>query len=334
MPLQTLICRRIFFAVAVAMAGTTANLTSIAAEKSDNKPVNQSGAVSWVEDNESVSLVSGDNLLFRYVFRSGKKPIVYPLLGPDGQIMAREYPMKEVVAGGTSDHIHQRSMWMTHGEVNDIDFWSEGAGSGSIEHQSIESKSVKDGVGTLVTTARWVTPEGQTLLNEHKTFHIRWADGVKTIDMDVTFTAVADEVHFGDTKEGSFGIRVPDSMMVDRKLGGKIINEHGQEDGKAWGQRARWVDYSGPVDGETVGITIMEHPSSFGAPCRWHVRSYGLFAANPFGEYHFAGGKKTDGHRIKKDEQLRLNFRVVLHAGPADTETIKRQWNHFVAAAS
>ena len=43
----------------------------------------------------------------------------------------------------------------------------------------------------------------------------------------------------------------------------------------------------GPVEGETVGIAIMSHPKSFRPTPRWHVRTYGLFAANPFGQKDF-----------------------------------------------
>jgi hypothetical protein len=336
MRIQGLFCRRFFLAWVAAATTTLYATDSIGQDKAKSELAKSSAAAAkWVTDDESISLVAGDELLFRYVFRSGKKPIVHPLVGPGGKTMAREYPMKPPGEGGTKDHIHQRSMWMTHGEVNDIDFWSEGDGSGSIEHVAVNSSTVDEkGVGTLVTTARWVKPDGTVLLDEHKTFRIGSGDGERTIDMDVTFTAVADEVHFGDTKEGSFGIRVPDSMMVDRKLGGKIINAEGLEDGKAWGQKSRWVDYSGPVDGDTVGITILEHPESFNAPCRWHVRSYGLFAANPFGEFHFTGGKKTDGHRIGKGDKLRLAYRVILHDGPADVAAIEKHWKRFVSAGS
>ena len=63
----------------------------------------------------------------------------------------------------------------------------------------------------------------------------------------------------------------------------------------AWGQPAAWVDYHGPIDGKTVGIAILNHPSSFRYPTHWHVRTYGLFAANPFGLHEFPGGKKADG---------------------------------------
>lgn len=336
MRIQKLICRRQVLAWATVALLSLAHSPAIGQSTPSDTTANPDATTAqWTTDDESISLVAGDQLLFRYVFRSGQKPIVYPLIGPTGKLMARDYPMQPAADDGTKDHIHQRSMWMTHGEVNDIDFWSEVAGSGTIEHVAVESSDVgPDGIATLVTTARWKKPDGTVLLDEHKTFRIGSADGARTIDMDVTFTAVADEVHFGDTKEGSFGIRVPDSMMVDRKLGGKIINAEGLEDGKAWGQKSRWVDYSGPVNGETAGITILEHPASYNAPCRWHVRTYGLFAANPFGEFHFTGGKKTDGHRFAKGDTIRLHYRVVLHDGPADVQAIENHWKQFVGTGS
>ncbi len=77
-------------------------------------------------------------------------------------------------------------------------------------------------------------------------------------------------------KKARFGIRVAGSMKVDAKMGGVITNAEGETNKDAWGKKSPWVDYSGPVDGETVGITIHAHPSGFGAPCRWHVRTYGL----------------------------------------------------------
>ena len=109
-------------------------------------------------------------------------------------------------------------------------------------------------------------------------------------------------------------------MKVEAKLGGIITNAEGLHDKDAWGQKSAWVDYSGPVNDEPVGITIHDHPSSFGFPCRWHVRTYGLFAANPFGEAHFTGGEKTQGIVLKEGKQMRLNYRVVLHDGKLDAE--------------
>ena len=116
-------------------------------------------------------------------------------------------------------------------------------------------------------------------------------------------TASAGPVKFGDTKEGSFGVRVAGSMKVTSKPAGHVINTHGDKDGNAWGKAAPWVDYYGSAvpKGKVVGIAIMNHPSSFRYPTYWHVRTYGLFTANPFGLHHFKGDNSIDGaHQMEK----------------------------------
>ena len=113
-------------------------------------------------------------------------------------------------------------------------------------------------------------------------------------------------------------MRIASTMKVSAKKGGIITNEKLDTDKDAWGKPSKWVDYSGPVNDELVGITIHNHPSSFGFPSRWHVRTYGLFAANPFGRYHFIGGKKQDGIVLLKDKTMRLNYRIVLYMDEFD----------------
>ena len=69
-----------------------------------------------------------------------------------------------------------------------------------------------------------------------------------------------------------------------------------------------------PLLGETIGVAILNHPSSFRFPTHWHVRTYGLFAANPFGLRHFE--KRSGGaHTISEGNTMTLRYRVVLHTG-------------------
>lgn len=298
-------------------------------------PSKGSQAFTWAPDEQGVALNQGDELVLRYEFKSGGKPIVYPIAGPSGAGMTRDYPMKPVQAGGTKDHIHHRSLWLTHGEVNGVDFWLEDEKkAGRIVHEEVVASGVSEDGAKLVTTANWVTPDGQTLLHEKRTMIVSGPAESRGIEFRFELTATDKDVHFGDTKEGSFAIRVPDSMAVDQKQGGTILNEHGEKDGETWGKRARWVAYTGPVHGKTVGVAILEHPSSFGHPCRWHVRTYGLFAANPFGEHHFVGGKPTEGHTLAKGEKLRLRYKLVMYAGAADAERVEVQWKSFAAIAA
>jgi hypothetical protein len=248
-----------------------------------------------------------------YVIDSGKKPIVWPIIGPTGKAMTRAYPME--AAKDTKDHPHHRSLWFSHGDVNGIDFWTEGNGKGTVKHQ--EFVKVQGGkTAVIITRNNWLGPDGKKVLEDERTFTFAADENARWIDFDITLKASEGKVKFGDTKEGTFGMRVPDTMRVDSKKGGRIVNSKGQTDDAAWGVPAEWVDYSGPVDGENVGIAIFDHPSSFKSPTYWHVRTYGLFAANPFGLQDFPNGAGKDGSAtLAQGETMKFRYRIYLHKG-------------------
>src|SRR5438067_5094501 len=53
------------------------------------------------------------------------RPFFFPLLGPTGVAMTRNYPMIGGVAGESADHPHHRSLYVAFGDVNGVDVWSE-----------------------------------------------------------------------------------------------------------------------------------------------------------------------------------------------------------------
>ncbi len=76
----------------------------------------------------------------------GAKPILWPILGPTGKPMTRAYPMQKV-AGEKQDHVHQRSMWFTHGSVNGVDFWGEEPRHGTTKHRDfVKTEGGKTGL--------------------------------------------------------------------------------------------------------------------------------------------------------------------------------------------
>jgi len=250
-----------------------------------------------------------------YIFDSGFKPVIWPIVGPTGKEMTRAWPLRKDDASEKTDHVHQKSFWFDHGNVNGVDFWAETSKlQGKQVHKEL-SKAEGGKVGTLVARTDWNGPDGKTLLSDVRTVRFGGDKEMRYIDFDVVVTAVADEVTFGDTKEGSFGVRVNEEMKVERKTGGKIISSEGLENEKAWGKPAKWVDYHGPIRGETLGIAILNHPSSFRYPTHWHVRPYGLFAANPWGLHDFTNGKERSDHTMKKGDSFTLRYRVIFHKG-------------------
>jgi hypothetical protein len=266
-----------------------------------------------------------------YMAKSGHQPIIWPIIGPGGQAMTRQYPMGDALEGEETDHGHHRSLWFNHGIVNGLDFWLE-PGRNDPETQIVQREIVAAESGStarLVTRNHWMNGNLKVCEDERTILfgsdsHGRW------IDFTVVVTANEGELVFGDTKEGAFGMRVPGTMSVDSKKGGKIRNSRHQEDAVAWGQPAEWVDYSGPVDGQPVGITIFDMPDSFRHPTQWHVRTYGLFAANPFGKHDFPYNDSKQGEaKLKQGESLRLHYRVLFYAGElslADLAAIYEQY--------
>jgi hypothetical protein len=251
--------------------------------------------------------------LAAYWVGTGNKPFLYPLIGPTGASYTRAFPMLDI-PGEDRDHPHQRSCWFTHGNVNGIDFWSEGKQAGRIRETSRTIVAEGPVLGRLQTQDWWLGPGERRVCTDIRTVTFYRTTGVRTIDFDFTIEASGGPVEFRDTKEGMFGLRVASTMDGSRKTGGRITNAEGVTDEAAWGQSSSWVDYVGPVDGKTVGIAVLNHPDSFRYPTAWHVRPYGLFAANPFGWHDFGKPEKGD-YTIPAGGKIEFHYRVILHEG-------------------
>lgn len=279
-----------------------------------------------------VNIYEADKMIAEYATKNGPKPIIWPLIGPNGEKMTRDFPMVADSQNEKHDHPHHRSLWFTHGEVNGIDFWAEGEKMGKTEHQ--EFTKLSDGKTAVIATKNvWKSADGKPVLSDRRRFTFgSGPDQSRFIDCEILLLASEGDLHFGDTKEGTFAVRVNEAIKVDAKQGGKIINSVGDKDGDAWGKPADWVDYFGPIGNNTVGIAILCHPSTFHYPNRWHVRTYGLFAANPFGVSHFLGNKEmTDGTRIKKGGELLFRYRVIIHKGDEKAAKIDEQFKSYAA---
>jgi hypothetical protein len=265
-------------------------------------------------------------------------PIVWPIIGPTGNKMTRDYPMIERNdKTEAKDHPHHRSLWFTHGDVNGLDFWA--LDKQKIVHRKFVKAESNGKTAVIMTENDWLDKGGKPLCTDVRTLRFGVTGEIRYIDFDVTVTAVQDSVVFGDTKEGTFGIRVPGTIDLtaekrepNSNWGGHIVNAEGIKDGETWAKRSAWVDYYGPVKGETAGIAILNHPSSFRYPTYWHVRDYGLFAANPFGVHNFENKKEKIGeHKMAKGESFTLRYRVLFHKGDTESAGIAEAFKRYTA---
>jgi hypothetical protein len=226
------------------------------------------------------------------------------------------------------------------GEVEGVDFWSENFARGQIACVGIESPAR----GRVVTRNEWRTSDGQKVLDEVRTISLSEQAGGHLIAVNCELTASVCPLVFGDTKEGSFGVRVNDKLLVKNKDRNRkeikntksvIRNAEGKTTEKGcWGYVSAWCDYSGDVDGKPVGVAVFADPTNK-YPSSWHVRDYGLLAANPFGREKsgFPGMKgRTDLAKMEKGERLVLRFGIFTHAGDADSGKVADAYKAFVTA--
>jgi hypothetical protein len=296
------------------------------------------------EADGKVRIDIGGALFTRYVHGDKEpKPYLYPI-ELDGLAMTRHYPMKEKVPGERYDHPHHRSFFFTHGDVNGIDFWAEGKDPGRILHREFLETESGPVLGRISARSEWIGPGGEKVLDDLRRYRfVPLGTGQVAIDFSVVLSASDGEVTFGDTKEGTFGIRV--AGWMDEAGGGRIVSSRGASGEKAaWGKPAEWVDYGGTRDGKAYGVAIFDHPTSFRHPTHWHVRSYGLFAANPFGYHDFYGRKerkekekanerekKEGDHTLKRGASITFRYRVIFHRGEADEVPLEELYRGFAA---
>ena len=129
-------------------------------------------------------------------------------------------------------------------------------------------------------------------------------------------------------------MRLAETMRLKGKVGrGHIVNSLGVTDGDTWGKRASWCDYYGLVDGKTIGVAIFDHPANPRHPTWWHVRDYGLFAANPFGVHDFESKPpQTGAMAIPAGKSLTFRYRVYIHFGDEKAGRVAERYQEYVEA--
>ncbi len=299
--------------------------------------VSANAQVKLTREADAISIDVNRKPFTSFIFRGEGvlKPYFHPVRSASGKIVSRRYPM-EVVDGESHDHPHHRGLWFAHGDVNGIDFWTadpslKGDHYGSIVLDKIVDTTSGADSGSFEATFLWKGPKGEDVLRETRrvTIHAQPAD-LRIMDFDIRLTAIKD-AHFGDTKEGTFAIRVADEMNEEHT--GTLVNAAGEKGEKnVWGRPSPYADYYGEVDGEELGIAIFDHPDNPKHPTYWHARAYGLFAANIFGEHDFFSDPSREGGlTLRAGQQWRFRYRVVIHPGDPASAGIDKMYAAYAA---
>lgn len=329
------------------LGGLSLGLACVLTSNADT-PSGKVDPVSIVAKGETIDFLHGDRLTGRYhIGPKVAKPYFWPLNSPNGTPITRSWPMEPAAPGEATDHIHQKSLWFCHGDiipegiplkskvkgVEGVDFWAESPGHGRIVCTRVEQPVTKGSQGKVVTHNEWRTADDVKVLDETRTVYLIDLGGAQLLIFDIDLNASVCPIIFGDTKEGSFGVRVRQEL-TEAKGKGKLTNAEGKvgEKNGVWGYQSAWCDDSGPVGSETIGVAILASPKN-PYPTSWHSRGYGLMAANPFGRDK-SGFSATKGNKelvkLAKGDHLKLRYGVLLHQGNAEQAKVAQVYKQFV----
>ena len=169
----------------------------------------------------------------------------------------------------------------------------------------------------------WLKPDGKPLLTETRRMTFYTHPELRIIDFDFDFAAI-DKVVFRDTKEGTFAMRMATPLEeppAKEKPGGpartgKLVNAQGGErEANVWGKQSEWLDYSGVLDGEKVGVVMMDHPATptsdlLAFSRLWIALNKSVRSAR-FPERPETGRSLT----VEPGRHVRFRYRVIVHPG-------------------
>lgn len=306
----------------------------------------EASGVSIQKSDDHVDFLVGKELFTRYQMGPNvSKPYFWPVNAAGGVPVTRGWPLEDKESGGSDDHIHQKSAWFCHGDVIPegievkekikgvigVDFWSENKGHGRVVCTHVGEPTIDKNHAQVTTKNEWRTKGGDKILDETRTIYLHEHGSARLLVLDIDLFASVVPLAFGDTKEGSCGVRVNDAIREGK--GGKIENADGKVGEKeCWGQHSNWCDYSGPIDGKVAGIAILDAPLNSSRAC-WHSRAYGLMAANPFGRDSFPATSKEKKELVKlaKGEHLKLRYGILVHLGDAKEGKVAEIYEKFAA---
>lgn len=244
------------------------------------------------------------------------RPFVFPVVGPSGKSLTRMGHPHD-----PESHSHHNSVWISHTDVNGVDFWSD-SGKGKIRHKRIIKFDDTGESSSILTENEWLATDGKVLLTETRQVMVVLLENSEwLLVIDMQLKADNKPITFGKTPFGLIGVRMAKTIGVNDG-GGTIRNSEGGVNEKdIFWKRAKWVDYSGPVTNQKIeGITLFDHPDNPNFPAYFHVRNDGWMGTSLTFD-----APKT----IQSDKPLHLRYGLYVHSDMKDKDAVEAKWKQF-----
>ncbi len=242
--------------------------------------------------------------LFTFNAPEDSRPYVHPLLAPDGKGALTEF--------SPGHHKHQTGIYVGFLKVNGRDYFHNRGGD---HFRRIAFKHEMNSEGVSFTSSyELLDKDKNAQLVEMQAWVFR--DFTKTYSIDLTWTATAKvDVVFDKYDYGGLFIRMP----FKNQPGAQAINSEGQINGKADGQKARWVDIGMTVDGgkDTGHIAVLAH-----VPVVWRVD--GQLGVGP-------APSRASAWKLAQGERVTYRYRFYVYTGDFQKDQVEAEWKAFSA---
>jgi len=240
------------------------------------------------------------------------RPFFAHVKTPSGIQVTRNHP--PIKGQDKTDHAdYHPGIFLAFGDISGHDSWRMKA---RVEHKMYVGKP-KGGPGKGTFTVRnSYLKEGsrERVCVELCMYTILVREYGTLLLCESTFSSDTGDFTFGDQEEMGLGIRVNTKISVE--LGdGHMTNAEDLKDGEGcWGKQSDWIDYSGIVYDQYIGMAIMPDPKNFRRSW-YHARDYGFIAANAFGRDAMEAGEKS-AVTVKRGETFHLGYGVLIYSVP------------------
>ena len=294
-------------------------------------PLVLAGELTAKREDQQIVIRDGSKEILRYQAEPGELPradipqayirggYIQSIRTPSGRLVTDDFP---------ANHLHHHGVWSpwtkTEFEGRHPDFWNMGAETGKVEFVAIDQVWQKDGKAGFQARHQFIdliSKPAKVVLLETWDVSVSAADQRYQIDLTSTQTCATDsplklpEYHYG-------GIGFRGNGAWDGAQNCHFLTASGLKDRLvANTSREKWCWVGGPVDGQTCGVTLLNHPANFRfpQPIRAHpTEPFFCFAPQQLGEMKIVPGEKYVAR-----------CRLVVADGEPDAKAADGWWNDY-----
>ena len=309
---------------------------TLALEETDQAvTIRQSGNTMLVYNKQAPQVPDGIDPVFA---RTG---FLHPVASPSGRIVTDVYPF---------DHAHQSGIfaaWVrTKWNDREIDFWNLAGGTGRVLHQRVIrtfSTNASLGFETDLIHRAEKSPVVDILRERWKLTAFVTDGSYHVFDIETTQTALTDKplvvqkYHYGgmafrgqtrwltdnddDAKKNIDATNEAASKRLREP--NSFLNDLGSDRIKGNHEHARWVSFTGQIDGQPVTITILSHRDNFRSPQPARI--------HPTKPYFVFSPCVDDEFVIDGDHPFFSRYRFIITDARADAAWLNEQWEAWCA---